>query len=251
MKLRHFTQCSDFLNFSIIATGQLWGLNPFRKPVWYLEKMFSNKEEIWSHSTFSKILDRFGRTLIGRKLLFSYRESFLYTGMMFANFRIERKEDELIDLITYPNIKGEKKCTFCFIHLVGISDEWDTLFMFKLFISFSTSVRNTVFRKKLKLHFSRIVLILWWFWYLHIPAKISSPFYGVWQSKLFGTLRSKLGTKFWKYLKVTAISKSSVSILPFSIRDIFSKLFDLSEKKLFPVFQNVLLSTMFFTFRFE
>ena len=107
-------------------------------------------------------------------------------------------------------------------------------------------------KEKLKLHFSRIVLILGWFWYLYIAAKISSPFSGVWQSKLLGTLRAKLGTKFWKYLlKVSAISKSSVSRLPFSVRDIFSKLFDWLEKKLFIVFQNCLLSTTSFTFRFE
>ena len=93
-------------------------------------------------------------------------------------------------------MKGEKKSTFCFKIFVGISDEWDTLFVFKLFISFSISVSDTVLKEKLKLHFSRIVLILGSFWYLHIAAKISSPFSGVWQSNLLGTLRSKLGTKF-------------------------------------------------------
>lgn len=63
-------------------------------------------------------------------------------------------------------------------------------------------------------------------------------------SKLFGTLRSKLGTTFWKYLlKVSTISKS-VSSLPFSTRDKFSKLFDLLEKKLFTVFWYFLLSTV-------
>ena len=124
--------------------------------------------------------------------------------------------------------------------------------MFKLSISFSIPASDTVLKEKLKLHFSRIVLILGWFWYLYVAAKISSPFSGVWQSKLLGTLRSKLDTKFWKYpLKVSAISKSSVSRLPFSIRDIFSKLFDLLEKKLFIVFQNDLLFTTSFSFRFE
>ena len=141
---------------------------------------------------------------------------------------------------------------FCFEVFVGMSDEWDALFVFKLFISFSISVSDTVLKEKLKLHFSRIVLILGWFWYLYIAAKTSSPFSGVWQSNVLGTLRSKLGIKFWKYLlKVSAILKSSVSRLPFSVRDIFSKLFDLSEKKLFTVFQNFLLSTMSFTFKFE
>ena len=110
---------------------------------------------------------------------------------------------------------------FCFKIFVGISHEWDALFVFKLFISFSISVSDTVLKEKLKLYFSRIVLILGWFWYLYIAAKISSPFSGVWWSKLLGTLRAKLGNKFWKYLlKVSAISKSSVSRFPFSIRDI-------------------------------
>ena len=35
------------------------------------------------------------------------------------------------------NIKGEKKSTFGFKIFVGISDEWDVVFVFKLFISFS------------------------------------------------------------------------------------------------------------------
>ena len=127
--------------------------------------------------------------------------------------------------------------------------EWDALFLFKLFISFSISLSDTVLKQNLKLHFSRIVLILGWFWDLYIAPKISSPFSYVWQSKLLGTLRTKLGTMFLKYLlKVSAISKSLVRRLPFSIRDIFSKLFDLSEKKLFIVFQNFWSSTISFMF---
>ena len=80
--------------------------------------------------------------------------------MMSANFRIEGKVDELIDLLTKSNIKGEKKSTFCFKFFVGISDEWNALFVFKLFISFSISVSDTVLNEKIKLNFSRIVLIL-------------------------------------------------------------------------------------------
>ena len=71
--------------------------------------MFSKKEEIWSYRTFLKIFARFGRTLIDRQLLFTYRESFLYTGMMSANFKIDRKVDKLIDSLTQPKVKGEKK----------------------------------------------------------------------------------------------------------------------------------------------
>ena len=108
--------------------------------------------------------------------------------------------------------------------------------MSKLFSSFSAYARDTILKVKLKFHFLRTVLILAWFWYLDIVAKRSSPFSSVWQSKLFSILRSNLGAKFWKYLlKVSAISKSSVNSLPFSIRDIFSELFDLSKKKLFTV----------------
>ena len=77
--------------------------------------------------------------------------------MMSANFRIEGRADKLIDLLTQPNIKGEKKSTFCFKVFVGISDEWDALFVFKLFISFSMSVRDTVSKEKLKLLFLRMV----------------------------------------------------------------------------------------------
>ena len=47
---------------------------------------------------------------------------------------------------------------FCFKIFVGISDEWDALFVLKL-ISFSMSVKDTVLKEKLKLHFSRIVLV--------------------------------------------------------------------------------------------
>ena len=72
---------------------------------------------------------------------------------MSAYFRIDAKVDELIDLLTYPNIKGVKKSTFCFKIFVGISDEWDALFVFKLFIPFSMSVRGTVLKEKLILRF--------------------------------------------------------------------------------------------------
>ena len=43
--------------------------------------------------------------------------------MVSANFKIEGKLEELIVLLTYSNIKGEKKPTFCFKIFVGISDE--------------------------------------------------------------------------------------------------------------------------------
>ena len=36
---------------------------------------------------------------------------------------------------------------------VGISDEWDALFVSKLFIFFSTSVRDTVLKVKTKIAF--------------------------------------------------------------------------------------------------
>ena len=92
--------------------------------------MLPEKEKIWSYNTFSKILDRFGKTLIG----------WLCTGLLSADFRIEGKIDELIDLFAQPKMKEEKKSTFCFKISVGISDELDALFLPKLFISFSTSL---------------------------------------------------------------------------------------------------------------
>ena len=60
--------------------------------------MFPKKDKIW---LYSKILDRFVRTLIGRQLLFLYRKYFfLCTGMMSACSRIEGKVEELLDLLT-------------------------------------------------------------------------------------------------------------------------------------------------------
>ena len=55
------------------------------------------------------------------------------------------------------------------------------------------SVRDIFWKQKLKLHFMMIQLMLGRFWYLDIAP-------GIWQSKLFDTLRSKLGTRFCKYL---------------------------------------------------
>ena len=49
---------------------------------------------------------------------------------------------------------------FCFKIFVGVPDEWDALFVLKLFIFFSMSVRDTALKEKLKLHFSRFILIL-------------------------------------------------------------------------------------------
>ena len=49
--------------------------------------------------------------------------------------------------------------------------------VFKLFISFSLSVSDTVLNEKLKLHFSRIALILGSFWYLYIAAKTSYRYF--------------------------------------------------------------------------
>ena len=80
--------------------------------------------------------------------------------MMSANFRIEEKVDELINLLTESNIKGENKSTFRFKIFVGISNEWYALFVFKLFISVSISASDTVLKEKLKLDFSKIALIL-------------------------------------------------------------------------------------------
>ena len=92
-----------------------------------------------------------------------------------------------------------------------------------------------------------------WMIHLNIVVKTSLPFPGVWLGKLFDILRCELSiTRFGKYLlKVSVILESLVSSFPFLIRVIFSQLHDLLEKNLFMVFQNFLLSIMFFTFKYE
>ena len=85
----------------------------------------------------------------------SYRESFLCTGMMSTNLRIEGKVDELIDLLNIifnidvfiPNIKVEKKSAFCFEVFVVNWDEWDVLLISKHFILFPMSARDTVLKE--------------------------------------------------------------------------------------------------------
>lgn len=76
----------------------------------------------------------------------------MYWGMQ-ANFRIEGRVDKLIDLLIWPDKEEEKKSKFCFKIFVGKSDELDTLFVSKLFISLSASVRDLALKEKLKLHF--------------------------------------------------------------------------------------------------
>ena len=72
---------------------------------------------------------------------------------MSGNFRTEGKVYELIDLLTWPNIKEGKKYTFCFKIFVGMSDEWDALFVFKLFISFFYVSKRHCFKRKAKIAF--------------------------------------------------------------------------------------------------
>ena len=114
------------------------------------------------------------------------------------------------------------------------------------------------FERKAKITFLKDCFDIWMvlafifcgFWYyLYIVAKTSSSFSGFWHSNLFGTLRSKLGTMFWKYLlKVSTISEWLGRRFAFSIRDIFSKLLDLSMKKLLTVLKNFSWSTTFYVF---
>ena len=49
---------------------------------------------------FSKTLDKFGRILIGRQFTFLLLEFFLYAGVMSANFRLFRKFDRSIEVLT-------------------------------------------------------------------------------------------------------------------------------------------------------
>lgn len=62
--------------------------------------MVSKKRGDFVIQLIFKDLDKFGKTLTERQLLFSYRESFSYTGVMSTNFSIEGKVDEIIDIFT-------------------------------------------------------------------------------------------------------------------------------------------------------
>ena len=77
---------------------------------------------------------------------------------MSANFRVDTKVDELIYLHSL-NITEENKLCFNF-KMLSVSDEWGALLVSKLLISYSMPARDTALKKKKKLHFVRIVLIL-------------------------------------------------------------------------------------------
>lgn len=145
--------------------------------------------------------------------------------------------------------KKGKKSIFCFKSLAGILGESVALFVCCVISLSSFYVcKWHCFEEKSKKSIFGIVLIVGWYCYLDILVKISSIFLS--QSKLLGNLRFKLGTKIWKYLlKVPTTSKSLLNILPFSITDIFSKLFDYQRKKL--QFPDFFLSFMFFCVKFE
>lgn len=77
---------------------------------------------------------------------------------MSANFRVDTKVDELIYLHSL-NITEENKLCFN-LKMLSVSDEWGALLVSKLLISYSMPARDTALKKKQKLHFVRIVLIL-------------------------------------------------------------------------------------------
>ena len=96
---------------------------------------------------------------------------------------LPEKKTNLLIYLSSPIKKNKGNFHFVLKYLkVGIWDGINTLFMFKLFISFSLPVRDTVLKEKLKLHFLRTVFMLGWFWNLDIASKYPSPFLSVWQS---------------------------------------------------------------------
>ena len=83
-------------------------------------------------------------------------------------------------------------------------------------------------------------MVLGWFQYLDIAFTIESLFLRLWWNKLCDTMLLK------QLLNISVISLSLIIILSFSIKYILSEVLDLSEKNIFTVFQNCLLSTIFF-----
>lgn len=88
-------------------------------------------------------------------------------------------------------------------------------------------------------------MVLGWFQYLDIAFTIESLFLRLWWIKLCDTMLLE------QLLNISVISLSPIIILSFSIKYILSEVLDLSEKNIFTVFQNCLLSTIFFIFKFE
>lgn len=65
-----------------------------------------------------------------------------------ANFKTDEKVDKFIDMFSKFNTKEKNKFTFSFKILVDISNAWDALLMFSIFISFSAWPSVTVLKKK-------------------------------------------------------------------------------------------------------
>ena len=97
---------------------------------------------------FSNTLDKFGRILTGRQFILSLLEFFLYAGVMSANFRFFRKFDRSIELLTERKGKAASTSKFCLIILVGKSDLWIALPVFRFCKSFLISLYRRVFKWK-------------------------------------------------------------------------------------------------------
>ena len=137
-----------FLNFSSLAIKQVCALKTFRKPVWYFKKILLKYSDICLYWMFSKTLDKFGRILIGRQFIFLLLEFFLYAGVMSANFRLFRKFDRSIEVLTEWKRKAASRSKFCLIILVGKSDLWIDLPVFRFCNSFLISLYRRAFKWK-------------------------------------------------------------------------------------------------------
>ena len=128
-------------------------------------------------------------------------------------------------------MKVESKSTFCLKTFVGISGKWGAWLVSNLYFLY-VNMRHC-FERKTKIEFCQDCLNTWMTPGFRFP--------GVWQSKLFGTSRSKLSI-FVKILHNFKIISKQFSVF---------KIAWLTGKNLFTVFQKFSLSTMFFKFKFQ
>ena len=115
--------------------------------------------------------------------------------------------------------------------------------MSSLFNSLTASSSVPALKKKLFLQCFKIVLILRWFWRLDFAFTIGFSFFRLWWIKASAILSLKS-------LKTYAILLSLVINLSCSIKDIFLKLLDFSEKNYLNVLRNILFSSLYFTINF-
>ena len=99
--------------------------------------------------------------LFGKKIFKKFfRESFLWTGVIFANFKWFEKLEESIMLLKRLRRKGEKISLFSFSILLGVSVSCTDLLKSQLFYSFCKLDKLKLEKEKFRvLHFSLIANI--------------------------------------------------------------------------------------------